>query len=85
MPCTLCASQVRFLEQQLDIAQQSSGVEGGAIEVLEDILRQRDTDKQLHRGLGLKSLEVGLKMRLLQTDAGGKTLEASENATIYCR
>lgn len=58
------------------MVQQSSEVEGGAIEVLEDILRQRDTDKQLHRGLGLKSLEVGLKMRLLETDSGGKTLEA---------
>lgn len=61
--------------------QQSSDVEGGAIEVLEDILRERDTDKQLYHGLGLKSLEVGLKMRLLETDAGGKTLEASKNVT----
>lgn len=50
--------------------------------MLEDILRQRDTDKQLHRGLGLKSLEVGLKMRLLETDVGGKTLEARTEKNV---
>ncbi|CAM9668361.1 unnamed protein product, partial [Ectocarpus fasciculatus] len=69
--------QVRYLERQLELAQQSSVVEGGAIEVLEGLLRQRDTDKQLVHGLGLKSLEIGLKIGLLETDAGGKTVEVS--------
>lgn len=67
--------QVRYLERQLEFAQQSSEVEGGAIEVLEGILRKRDTDKQLCHSLGLKSLEIGLKIRMLETDAGGKTVE----------
>ncbi|CAM9945558.1 unnamed protein product, partial [Ectocarpus sp. 13 AM-2016] len=69
--------QVRYLERQLELAQQSSNVEGGAIEVLEGLLRERDTDKQLVHGLGLKSLEIGLKIGLLETDAGGKTVEVS--------
>lgn len=50
-------------------------MEGGAIEVLEGLLQQRDTDSQLCHSLGLKSLEIGLKIRLLETDAGGKTVE----------
>lgn len=74
-PCTVLSPQVRYLERQLELAQQSSVVEGGAIEVLEGILRQRDTDKQLIHGLGLKSLEIGLKIGLLETNAGGKTVE----------
>lgn len=67
--------QVRYLERQLELAQQSSEVEGGAIEVLEGLLRKRDTDKQLYHSLGLKSMEISLKMRLLETDNGGKTVE----------
>lgn len=43
--------------------------------MLEDILRRRDTDNELYRALGLKSLEVGLKIRMLETEAGGKTVE----------
>lgn len=66
---------MRYLERQLELAQQSSEVEGGAIEVLEGILQQRDTDRQLCHTLNLKSLEIGLKIRLLETDAGGKTVE----------
>lgn len=36
---------------------------------------KRDTDNQLCHSLGLKSLEIGLKIRMLETDAGGKTVE----------
>lgn len=43
--------------------------------MLEGILLKRDTDKQLCHSLGLKSLELGLKIRMLETDAGGKTVE----------
>lgn len=43
--------------------------------MLEGILLKRDTDKQLCHSLGLKSLEIGLKIRMLETDAGGKTVE----------
>eukprot|EP00752_Nemacystus_decipiens_P003048 g2825.t1 len=70
-------NQVRHLERQLELAHQSSEVQGGAIEVLEGILVKRDIDKQLCHSLGLKSLEIGLKIRMLETDAGGKTVEVS--------
>lgn len=43
--------------------------------MLEALLRQRDTDNELYHSLGLKSLEIGLKIRLLETDTGGKTVE----------
>lgn len=81
-PCTVLSPQVRYLERQLELAQQSSVVEGGAIEVLEGLLRQRDTDKQLVHGLGLKSLEIGLKIGLLETDAGGKTVEVGGSLSV---
>lgn len=76
--CQPLHHQVRFLEQQLCLAQESADVEGGSIEVLEGLLRQRDTDTELCRGMGLKSLEIGLKISLLETDTGGQTVEVSE-------
>lgn len=68
-------TQTEFLDRQLQLAEESSRIEGGAIEVLENLLRERDIDKELFHALGLKSLEVGLKIRLLETDVGGKSLE----------
>lgn len=59
-------------------------MEGGAIEVLEGLLRQRDIDKELYQSLRLKSLEIGLKIRLLQTDAGGRTVEVGSMYLAYC-
>lgn len=69
------ATQVRFLEKQLCLAQEASDVEGGAIEVLEGLLRKRDADRELCRALDLKSLEIGMKIKLLETDTGGNTVE----------
>lgn len=45
------------------------------IEVLETILRQRDVDKELYHIISFKSLEVGLKIRLLDKDTDGKPVE----------
>lgn len=75
--------QVRSLERQLRQAQQSLDIDSGAIEVFEGLLRQRDVDKELYRGLGLRSLEVGLKIRLLETEVGGKTLEVDRRQLSY--
>lgn len=72
-------TQIEFLDRQLQLAEESSRIEGGAIEVLENLLRERDIDKELFHALGLKSLEVGLKIRLLETDVGGKTLEVRKD------
>lgn len=73
------------MRQQLDLAHRSSSVEGGAIEVLEDVLRQRDTDQELYRALSLKRLEVGLKIRLMESDSGKKTVEVGSPALWVSR
>lgn len=81
-------TQIEFLDRQLQLAEESSRIEGGAIEVLENLLRGRDIDKELFHALGLKSLEVGLKIRLLETDVGGKSLEVHTNYVemfVLCR
>lgn len=69
---------MRHLEQQLCLALQPSDTEGSAIEVLESLLRQRDSDKELCLAVGLKSLEIGLKIRLMETETGGSTVEVRE-------
>lgn len=75
MSLNTIGTQVRLLEKQLCLAQEASDVEGGTIEVLEGLLRKRDADKELCRALDLKSLEIGMKIKLLETDTGGNTVE----------
>ena len=46
--------------------------------MLEGLLRQRDIDKKLSHGLGMKSLEIGLKIRLLEDQ------KVSSSASFLC-